>query len=161
MHKPRKALAGAKTQVKQYSLKRRTTTKIIYKASKPDPKQYMDLFKTTGWNKTYKASIDELAAALKGSWCVISAYEEDELVGIGRVVSDGVLYAMIYDMIVKPTHQGKGIGTAILSQLVERCQVAGLRDVQLFSAKGKADFYAKRCFVKRPAYAPGMRLLKK
>lgn len=134
---------------------------IIYKASKPDPKQYTTLFEATGWNKVYKASSDELAAALDRSWYVVAAYEDNELVGIGRVVSDGVLYAMIYDMIVKPSHQGQGIGTAMLSKLVERCQVAGLRDIQLFSAKGKVDYYAKRGFVERPPDAPGMRLMKK
>jgi len=82
------------------------------------------------------------------------------LVGFGRVVSDGVLYGMIYDMIVEPTHQGRGIGSEILRRLVERCRAAGLRDIQLFSARGKAPFYGKRGFENRPDDAPGMRLRK-
>jgi GNAT superfamily N-acetyltransferase len=133
---------------------------IVYKDETPDVQQYLDLFNSTGWNTVYKASAKELRRALEDSWFVMTAYDGNELVGSGRVVSDGVLYAMIYDMIVKPSHQGRGIGTTILSHLIDRCSSAGLRDVQLFSAKGKAPFYKRHGFVERPEDAPGMRLNK-
>ena len=129
---------------------------VTYRTEKPAPDDYAALFETTGWNARYRASHAELAQALAQSWHVVSAYEGERLVGTGRIVSDGVLYAMIYDMIVQPSHQGQGIGTAILRRLVARCRQAGLRDIQLFSARGKTDFYRKRGFVVRPADAPGM-----
>lgn len=44
----------------------------------------------------------------------MAAYDGSRLVGFGRVVSDRVLHAMIYDMIVLPGYQGKGIGTMVL-----------------------------------------------
>ncbi len=110
---------------------------IAYKESMPDARLYLALFETTGWNAVYQADIDDLIRALNSSWHVVTAYQNDELVGSGRIVSDGVLYAMIYDMIVKPSHQGQGIGTAILNKLILQCETAGLREVQLFSAKGK------------------------
>jgi GNAT superfamily N-acetyltransferase len=77
---------------------------------------------------------------------------------LGRVVSDGVLYGMIYDLIVRPSHRGCGIGTAILDKLIRRCRDAELREIQLFSAKGKAGFYRNRGFMERPQEAPGMQL---
>ena len=129
---------------------------IIYRDDKPAPDAYAALFETTGWNARYQASMAELEQALAHSWHVVCAYEGERLVGIGRTVSDGVLYAMIYDMIVRPSHQGRGIGSAILTRLVAQCQEAGLRDIQLFSAQGKAGFYRRRGFVARPADAPGM-----
>lgn len=131
-------------------------SQVTYRDEKPAPDAYADLFETTAWNTRYRASKDELAQALAGSWHVACAYEGERLVGIGRIVSDGVLYAMIYDMIVRPSHQGRGIGTAILKRLVARCLQAGLRDIQLFSAQGKAAFYRKRGFVERPVDGPGM-----
>ncbi len=131
---------------------------IVYRDVKPDPVQYLEVFETAGWNIAYKMDLGEFVSALDQSWYIICAYHEDELVGIGRVVSDGVLYGMIYDMIVKPSHQGKGIGSEILKRLVDKCLTTGLRDVQLFSAKGKQSFYGRRGFVKRPADAPGMYL---
>jgi GNAT superfamily N-acetyltransferase len=133
---------------------------IRYREGKPSPEQFFELFETTGWNALYRVSASDLQRALEGSWHVIAAYDGEQLVGLGRVVSDGVLYAMIYDMIVRPSHQGRGIGTAILHKLVEACKSAGLGDIQLFSAKGQADFYRKRGFLERPADAPGMRMRK-
>ena len=108
----------------------------------------------------YKADSKDLNQALDNSWYVVAAYQGSELVGIGRLVSDGVLYAMIYDMIVKPSYRGRGIGTAILGKLVKKLKDSGLRDIQLFSARGKVSFYRKRGFVERPADAPGMMLRK-
>ncbi len=131
---------------------------IEYRESMPDAGPYLALFETTGWNAVYQTDIDDLIRALNNSWYVVTAYQNGELVGSGRVVSDGVLYAMIYDMIVNPSHQGQGIGTAILDKLILKCRTAGLREIQLFSAKGKAQFYRKRGFVERPADAPGMKL---
>lgn len=132
--------------------------KIEFRENSPDREAYLRLFGTTGWNETYRADARELAEAIDRSWYAVAAYDGDELVGFGRIVSDGVLYAMIYDMIVYPSHQGLGIGTRILERLVARCSAAGLREVQLFSAKGKAGFYRKRGFVERSHDAPGMRL---
>jgi GNAT superfamily N-acetyltransferase len=76
--------------------------------------------------------------------------------GSGRVIADGVLHALIVDMIVLPSHQNRGIGRAILSRLVERCRAAGIRDIQLFCARGKSGFYERCGFIARPADAPGM-----
>jgi GNAT superfamily N-acetyltransferase len=131
---------------------------IEFREDRPDRGRYLALFETTGWNEAYRADGDELAEAVGKSWYAVAAYEEDDLVGFGRIVSDGVLYAMIYDMIVRPSHQGRGIGTAILDRLVARCRKAGVREIQLFSARGKADFYRRRGFMERQLDGPGMRM---
>lgn len=117
---------------------------------------FMTLFETTGWNRQYQATREDFIAILANSWLVISAYDGERLVGTGRVVSDGALHAMIFDMIVHPDYQGQGIGSEILNRLVARCQEANLRDIQLFCARGKRLFYEKHGFVARPDDAPGM-----
>jgi GNAT superfamily N-acetyltransferase len=134
--------------------------KIEFREDRPDREEYLGLFETTGWNEAYRADADELAEAIGNSWYFAAAYDGDTLVGFGRIVSDGVLYAMIYDMIVHPSLQGQGIGSAILERLVARCRAAGVREIQLFSAKGKTGFYRKRGFVERPPDGPGMRMMK-
>ena len=59
----------------------------------------------------------ELQAALDGTWNVV-AREHGELVGIGRLLDDGALYATIWDMIVLPGQQRHGVGRAILERLL-------------------------------------------
>lgn len=132
--------------------------KIEYRDDLPLASAYAELFETTGWNKAYRASAEQLSKALRQSWCTVSAYESDCLVGFGRVVSDGVLHALVCDLIVPPSHQRRGIGSEILARLVEECTSSGIRDVQLFSAAGKSGFYEKRGFKERASDAPGMQL---
>ena len=124
----------------------------------PDKEAYLSLFLTTGWNEEYQASADVLEKALKNSWLTVSAFEGETLVGFGRVVTDQVMHAMIYDMIILPAWQGKGIGTTILKRLLDRCHEHGINDIQLFCAQGKRKFYEKNGFVARPEDAPGMQL---
>ena len=134
--------------------------KITLSEQLPDKNEYFSLFVTTGWNENYKASPDDLERVNQNSWLVVSAYDENTLVGFGRVVTDYVLHAMIYDMIVLPDYQGRGIGTRIIETLVNRCKEQGIRDVQLFCAKGKRAFYERNGFEVRAEDAPGMQLRK-
>lgn len=86
----------------------------------------------------------------------MSAYETDQLIGLGRILSDGVVHALLLDLIVLPEYQNQGIGTKILDNLVTKCQKHRIRDIQLFCAHNKLDFYTKRGFRARPDSAPGM-----
>jgi GNAT superfamily N-acetyltransferase len=131
---------------------------IVYEESLPSKHDFFRLFDTTGWNRSYRATPEELEKAIGHSWCIVSAYVDDSFVGFGRILSDGVLYATVCDLIVMPSYRAKRIGSAILKKLVERCVTAGIREIQLFSAAGTTDFYKKHGFVERPANAPGMRL---
>jgi GNAT superfamily N-acetyltransferase len=132
---------------------------INYSEKMPASADYHQLFETTGWNQTYRAGADELYRAISSSWHVLSAYDNDDLVGFGRVISDGTLYALICDLIVRPSYQGQGIGSTLLTKLIGRCRRQQIRVIWLFSAKGKSTFYKDFGFVERPTDAPGMQML--
>jgi len=132
---------------------------VKYKETIPEAKEYFNLFLSTGWNKQYKADQQELYNSLANSWHSLSAYNQHkELIGFGRIVSDGVLYAFICDMIIKPNDQKKGIGTIILNKLIQKCEGANIRIIWLFAASNKSEFYKKFGFLERPQNAPGMQL---
>ena len=97
-----------------------TLSKIAYREKLPPPAAYHQLFETTGWNQGYRADADALYGAISASWYGLSAYDHDDLIGFGRVISDGVLYALICDLIVKPSYQGRGIGSRLLEKLIEK-----------------------------------------
>lgn len=128
---------------------------LRYQTYPPTPAQYFALFETTGWNAEYHLTPLDLARALISSWYMVSVYDEDRLVGFGRVMSDSI-HAMIYDLIVVPDHQRQGLGGEILARLVKRCQEAHIRDIQLFCAAGKREFYERHGFVARSDDSPGM-----
>jgi len=129
---------------------------VIINHELPPAMDFFALFETTGWNQAYQATPQQLQQALDDSWYTVSAYHNSELVGFGRVLSDGVLYAMIYDLIVHPDFQQQGLGSEMLQRLIAACQQANIRAIQLFSAHGKVPFYERRGFVVRSAKAPGM-----
>jgi N-acetylglutamate synthase-like GNAT family acetyltransferase len=129
---------------------------VSFESRIPAGEDFWKLFSTTGWNDEYHLSAEELHAAISDSWRVLSVFEGDRLIGFGRVVSDGVLHAMIYDLIVDPDYRERGIGTEILDRLVAACRAAGIRDVQIFAAKGRRGFYERRGFRARADDSPGM-----
>ncbi len=134
---------------------------IEYSNRPPTQDQFSSLFETTGWNREYQATPEELMLAVANSQYVVAAYDDEKLVGFGRIVTDGVLHAMIFDMIVHPSYQRRGIGTQILRSLVTKCREAKIRDIQLFCALGKRSFYERNGFVARPMDGPGMQYRQK
>ncbi len=68
-------------------------------------------------------------------------YHGDELVGIGRSVTDELYYATIFDVGVKQEYQGQGIGRKIMESLMEDCK--GFWFVHLTSTPGNEPFYKK------------------
>lgn len=116
------------------------------------------MFESTGWNEEYKLTADEIHGAMSASWYIVSAYDGERLAGFGRVLSDGKLHALITEMIVLPDYQGQGIGRDILKYITDICVEHQIRDIQLFSAKGKAGFYEKYGYTRRPEAGPGMEI---
>jgi GNAT superfamily N-acetyltransferase len=131
---------------------------IQYHEECPTRDQFWRLFQTTGWNETYQFTPEVLIKVAENSWYVVTAYDGEQLVGFGRVVTDTISHAMIYDLITIPDYQGQGIASRILDMIIAKCRAANIRDIQLFSAKGKRPFYEKRGFTARPDDAPGMYL---
>jgi len=61
---------------------------------------------------------EALAAVFGNSMFMCFVYAGDVLVGAGRVLADGLDCAYIADVAVHPGHQGRGLGKAIIGQLV-------------------------------------------
>ncbi|MBN8505675.1 MAG: GNAT family N-acetyltransferase [Burkholderiales bacterium] len=128
---------------------------LEFRDQAPEPAAFKALYDHTGWGARERPS-GFYGEALAGSWACCAVYEGSELVGFGRVISDGRLHAYVNEMIVLTGHQGRGIGREILQRLLARCRAAGITDIQLFAARGRAGFYAAEGFQSRPEDAPGM-----
>ncbi|MCF8369543.1 MAG: GNAT family N-acetyltransferase [Bacteroidales bacterium] len=124
----------------------------------PDESKLFSLFLTTGWNESYKLEKSEMFTAVKNSWYYVSACDKEKLIGFGRILCDGIVHALILDLIVHPDYQNQGIGKTILNKLVDKCRQHRIRDIQLYSVKGKDGFYRKMGFKERPEGEPGMEI---
>jgi len=86
---------------------------------------------------------EQLKQAFTASFATAIAYSQGRIVGAGRILSDGIYYANIYDIAVTPDHQARGIGSAIVADLLTR--VPNMF-VLLTSTTGKEGFYKKAGF---------------
>lgn len=83
----------------------------------------------------------KLEKAFNASYLVSLAYLEGRLIGCGRVVSDGVFYGSIYDVIVHPDFQGMGIGKKVMKDILSQC--SDVFFLQLTATHGRERFYEK------------------
>lgn len=53
---------------------------------------------------------------------VLTAWQDDRLVGLARVLTDGVLFSFLCDLAVEPDVQGYGIGKKLIDEVLTRCK---------------------------------------
>jgi GNAT superfamily N-acetyltransferase len=68
-------------------------------------------------------------------------YDKGALVGVGRVLADGVDCAYVCDVALLPSHQGTGLGQQLVARLVELSRGHG--KIILYAVPGKEPFYRK------------------
>lgn len=118
---------------------------IIYTSEHPeDFRQLETLYASLGWN-SIRLSVTELKTMCLQSWYAIYAYEGQTLVGMGRLISDGVITGVICGLGVHPNYQSKGIGRQILHRLVEHCEKSQVFP-QLMCEEGLEPYYEKLGF---------------
>lgn len=108
------------------------------------------LYEAVGWGK-YDNEITK--KALDNTFYSISVYDDNEIIGYGRIIGDTICFLYIQDIMVKPEYQGNKIGTLIMNKLLEKInqikkENSDLR-VYLGASKNKEKFYEKFGFVKR------------
>ena len=91
--------------------------------------------------------IEQVEKALSNDLFDVVAMVNNEVVGMGRLVGDGVMYWYLQEIIVLPEFQGKGIGTSIVNYLLnyiyENTEVGTFTSIGLTAAQGKESFYEK------------------
>ena len=90
--------------------------------------EILRLYTQVGWT-AYTEDMPALERGYKNSLYILAAYENDQLIGIIRVVGDGATVILIQDIIVCPERQRRGIGTALLKAVLDR--YSAVRQIQL------------------------------
>lgn len=108
------------------------------------------LYDDVGWG-AYDNNITQ--KALDNTFYSVSAYDDNKIVGYGRIIGDTICFLYIQDIMVKPEYQGNKIGTMIMNKLLEKIaeikqENSDLR-VYLGASKNREEFYEKFGFIKR------------
>ncbi|WP_367279026.1 GNAT family N-acetyltransferase [Methanospirillum sp.] len=81
------------------------------------------------------------------STLVISAWHEERLVGIVRVLSDTIIRSTIHDLVVDPEFQCKGIGR----ELLKRCILTYPKTEWIVQTNdSNVEYYLKNGFIRYP-----------
>lgn len=120
--------------------------KYTIKENQLNYETYYTLRESVGWNNWSKEQAEK---ALENSYYSIVIFYNDNAIGMGRVVGDGI-YFTIVDIVVRPEYQGRKIGITIMNSIleyIEKNMCEGSRvSVQLLAEVGKEQFYIKQGF---------------
>ncbi len=81
--------------------------------------------------------------AFQGSQVTVFAFDDGNMIGTARAISDGVKQAAIYDVAILPEYQGKGIGKIMMESIMDK--LPGCNFI-LYANVGKETFYEKLGF---------------
>ena len=104
----------------------------------------------------------QLRKAIECGLYNIVAKNDNEVIGMGRLVGDGFMYWYVQDLFVKPKYQGKGVGKEMMRYLTRFVVKNSLPNttvtIGLMAAEGNHGFYEKLGYFARPAegFGPGM-----
>ena len=112
----------------------------------PTLEEYKYLCESVGW--TDYMNFEVVETSLRNSIHCITIKENEQIVGMGRIVGDGAIYFYIQDIVVHPDYQKKGIGKQIMDLLVKylNTNAPDKAFVGLFASQGKESFYEKYDF---------------
>ncbi len=131
---------------------------ISYSNVIPNAEQFIKFREDCGWGRIELAQAKQ---ALNNSLFFISAFNDKQLIGFGRVIGDGALNYYIQDLIVDTAYRKQNIGSTIMTLLmshIKKNKLPGKCTVGLMAALNKHDFYQTFGFIYRPnnKFGPGM-----
>lgn len=92
--------------------------KIEYRQIKDiNGQELQTLYENAGWT-SYTANMQVLLRAVKNSLFVVSAWDENKLIGLLRAVGDGEVILYIQDILVLDTYKRKGIGRKLMETAI-------------------------------------------
>ena len=92
------------------------------------------------WAKDRK--INDLRECLSNSDVVVSIWLNNEIVGFGRALSDGIYRGVLWDIVIDQNHQGKGYGKMIIKNLLESKRIKNTKKIYLMTTNKKL-FYSQ------------------
>jgi ribosomal protein S18 acetylase RimI-like enzyme len=116
-----------------------------------------ELCDSVGWARR---PIRKVKKALENSYLVVSTYEvrgaKPYLIGFARATSDHAFNATIWDVVIHPRFQSKGLGKILMKYMIKKLRSNDISNITLFADPQVIDFYRRLGFVLDPEGIKGM-----
>lgn len=114
---------------------------IIYTFSNDHIKQVHQLYKGVWWGKG--RTFEDSEHCIKGSQVCIGILDNNNyLIGFTRVITDFIFKAIIFDVIVSTSHQGKGLGKKLMSLVQSHDKLKNVKHFELYCLPEMEAFYS-------------------
>ena len=116
-----------------------------------------ELCDRVGWARR---PLRKVKKAINHSFLVVSMWEvknkKRRLIGFARATSDHAFNATIWDVVVDPTFQGRGLGKAMMKYTITQLRGEDISNITLFADPQVIDFYQRLGFILDPEGIKGM-----
>ncbi|BAZ16933.1 hypothetical protein NIES4071_88110 [Calothrix sp. NIES-4071] len=115
---------------------------VVSKLNERQISNLLDLYKNEFWCKerTREDTIKMLAA----SDIIVGLVDEnDGLIGFARVLTDFVYRAVIFDVIIKPTHRNIGLSKQLMNTVIKHPQLKNVEHFALWCLPEMTSYYEK------------------
>jgi predicted N-acetyltransferase YhbS len=119
---------------------------IIYRTDiRPDTDQIIDVYNSSGINRP-TAENERIAKMYDNSNLIVTAWDNDKLVGISRSLTDFCYCCYLSDLAVRKDYQISGIGKKLIE--LTKNEIGEQTALLLLSAPTAMDYYPKVGFQK-------------
>lgn len=118
----------------------------VYKEGKQiDKESLKSLYEDVEWF-AYTKDLDQLAEAVAHSLYVLSVWDNDELIGLIRVIGDSLTIIYIQDILVLKCRQNKGIASELMRRVLIKYRNVRQKVLLTEEAADVRHFYEKNGF---------------
>ena len=135
-----------------------TETEIVFSTDRDlDLYELEELCDRVGWARR---PLRKVKKAIQHSFLVVSMWEikgkKRRLIGFARATSDHAFNATIWDVVVDPRYQNRGLGKAMMQYTIQKLRSADISNITLFADPQVVDFYRRLSFMVDPEGIKGM-----
>ena len=109
--------------------------------------QITNLYKKANWVSEEENNFEWLNYFIQNSFLfTLIKTEQNKIIGMGRVITDGVSDAYIQDLFILEEYRFKGLGKKLVDHLVKNTNSKGIKWIALIAEPGSKIFYERLGF---------------
>ncbi|MBW4572607.1 MAG: GNAT family N-acetyltransferase [Tolypothrix carrinoi HA7290-LM1] len=118
------------------------TYRIVSQLTENQISELLDLYKNEFWSN--QRTLEDVVRMLAASDIIIALVDENEkLIGFTRILTDFVYRAIIFDVIIKPTHRNMKLGSKLMDAVVNHPQLKSIEWIALCCLPEMIPYYQR------------------